>query len=295
MIKSTTKSRPVLTRKVKKTASRCLLTLLALPAGMLFLAPLLWMLSTSLKDPRFVFLYPPQLIPDPVRWDNYYKALTNMPFHLYAWNTIQITVLCLIGHLLTASLVAYGFGRLRFPGRDFLFIVLLSTMMLPTQVTLIPTFVIFRYLGWVDTFMPMIVPDWLGGVPFTVFMLRQFITTVPLDLDDAAKIEGCGYFDIYRYIILPMIKPALAMVAVFVFFWNWNDFYYPVIYINSREKWTLNLALNFMKRLDPYGWAFQYVELIMAASVVVMLPCLLVYFLAQKYFMQGIVFTGVKG
>ncbi|MBI1881525.1 MAG: carbohydrate ABC transporter permease [Chloroflexi bacterium] len=272
---------------------QALITLLIIPGAILFIAPFIWMISTALKDPKYVYLFPPQLIPDPVRWDNFYRSLTRLPFHLFAWNTIEITVLCLIGHLFTASLTAYAFARLRFPGRDFLFILLISSIMLPLQVTLIPTFLIYRYLGWIDTFKPLIVPDWLGGTPFTVFLLRQFIATVPYELDEAAKIEGASFFDIYWRIILPLIKPALAAVAIFVFLWNWNDFFYAVIYINSQDNWTLQLGLNYLRR-NLTGQTYTEMEILMAASIVVMLPCLLLFFFTQRLFIQGVVFTGVK-
>jgi ABC-type glycerol-3-phosphate transport system permease component len=271
------------------------LLLLILPGALLFLAPFLWMLSTSLKDPKFIYLFPPQIIPDPVRWGNYARALTRLPFHLYALNTAQVTALALIGNLLTASLCAFGFARLRFPGRDIWFLVLLSTIMLPGQVTLVPTFLIFKTLGWVDTLLPLWVPYWFGGSAFSIFLLRQFITTIPLELDDAAKIDGCSYLGIYWRIVLPLIKPALATVAIFGFLYHWNDFFHPVIYINSREHWTLALGLNFLRRADDSGGFTTDMEMLMAAAVVVMLPPLLVFFLAQKYFIQGIVFTGVKG
>ena len=275
---------------------KTLITILIIPGAIMFIAPFLWMISTSLKDPKLVYIFPPQIIPNPVVWSNYVRALTRMPFQDYALNTIQITVLCLIGHLLTASMTAYAFARLRFPGRDFLFILLISSIMLPTQVTLIPTFIIFRYLGWVDTFKPLIVPDWLGGVPFTVFLLRQFMTSIPIELDEAAKIEGANFFDIYWRIILPLIKPALAAVTIFVFLWNWNDFYYAVIYINSQEKWTLQLALNALHRSSAApDRSFLEMEILMAASIVIMLPCLIIFFLAQRLFIQGIVVSGVKG
>ncbi len=273
---------------------KTLLLFLVIPGALLFIAPFIWMLSTSLKDPKLVYIFPPQIIPDPIHWDNYARALTRLPFWHYALNTIQITVLCLIGHLLTASTTAYSFARLRFPHRDFLFILLISSIMLPSQVTLIPTFLIFRYLGWIDTFKPLIIPDWLGGVPFTVFLLRQFISTIPMEMDEAAKIEGASFFDIYWQIILPLIKPALASVAIFVFLWNWNDFFYAVIYINSKDNWTLQLALNALRRSNATGQNFAEMEILMAASIVVMLPCLIIFFTAQRFFIQGIVFTGVK-
>ncbi|NLE46757.1 MAG: carbohydrate ABC transporter permease [Chloroflexi bacterium] len=253
------------------------------------------MLSTSLKDARFTYVFPPQIIPNPFRWENYAQVFERVPFHLYGWNTVRMTALCLMGQMLTASMTAYGFARLRFPGRDVLFIILLSTMMLPSQVTMIPSFLIFRYLGWIDTFKPLIVPDWLGGSAFTVFLLRQFISTLPIEMDEAAKIEGCGFFGIYWRIILPLIKPALAAVAIFVFMWNWNDIYYSLIYLNTQKNWTLALGLNFLRRSSPMGPGVLEVELLMAGSIIVMMPCLLLFFFAQKYFIQGIVFTGVKG
>lgn len=267
---------------------------LILPGALLFLAPFYWMVSTSLKDGRLVFLFPPQLIPNPVVWSNYPRVLTRLPFHVYAWNTIEITLLAVVGQLLTASLVAFGFARLRFPLRDFWFVVLLSTIMLPGQVTLVPTFIIFRLLGWIDTFAPLIVPYWFGGTAVSVFLLRQFMSTVPAELDDAAKIDGCSYFGIYWRIVLPQIVPALAAVALFGFLQHWNDFFHPVIYINSKANWTLSLALNFLRQ-DSSGGFNASLELLMAATVVVMLPPLILFFLAQRYFIQGIVFTGVKG
>lgn len=281
-------------RRLRSVSSTTLLLLLVIPGALLFIAPFLWMLSTALKDPLLVHAFPPQIIPDPVRWDNFYRALTRMPFERYAWNTIQIAVLCLIGHLLTASMTAFSFARLRFPGRDFLFMLLISTIMLPSQVTLVPTFIIFRNLGWVDTLKPLIVPDWLGGIPFTVFLLRQFIGSIPFEMDEAATMEGASILDIYWRIILPLIKPALAAVAIFVFLWNWNDFFYAVIYINSQSNWTLQLALNALRR-NASGTAYVEMEILMAASVVVMLPCLIIFFSFQRVFIQGIVFTGVKG
>jgi ABC-type glycerol-3-phosphate transport system permease component len=265
------------------------------PGALIFLAPFFWMISTALKDGRLVYVFPPQIIPDPIVLSNFPRALTRLPFHVYFWNTIQITGLAMIGQLLTASLVAFGFARMRFPGRDVWFLVLLSTIMLPGQVTLVPTFVIFRLLGWVDTYYPLIVPYWFGGTAFSVFLLRQFITTVPVELDDAAKIDGCSHLGIYWRVIMPQIKPALATIAIFSFLQHWNDFFHPVIYINSRANWTLSLALNFMRRADDGGGFNANLELLMAATLVVMLPPLLVFFFAQRYFIQGIVFTGVKG
>jgi ABC-type glycerol-3-phosphate transport system permease component len=269
---------------------------LMLPGAVFFMVPFLWMISTSLKEAKYVYLFPPQFIPDPVRWTNYAEALTSAPFHLYAFNTVMIVVLAMVGQLLTASLCAYSFARIRFRGRNVWFIILLSTMMLPGQVTLIPSFLIFRVLGWVDTYYPLIVPFWLGGGAFSIFLLRQFIQTVPVELDDAAKIDGCSFFGIYWRILLPLIKPALGAVAIFSFLHHWNDFFLPVIYINSEDKWTLALALNHMRQYSVGATQGRVrPELVMAVSVVTMVPPILLFFFAQKYFIQGIVFTGLKG
>ena len=288
-------TRPLLSRRTKELIFKAFIIALMLPGAIAFLAPFIWMISTSLKEPRLVFVFPPQIIPDPVRWDNYARVFARLPLHLYAWNTVQITALAMVGQVLTASFCAFGFARMRFPGRDFWFLVLLSTIMLPGQVTLIPPFIIFRYLGWVDTFKPLIVPYWFGGTAFSIFLLRQFVSTVPLELDDAAKIDGCSFFGIYWRIVLPLIKPALAAVAIFAFLQHWNDFFHPVIYINSKSNWTLSLALNFLRGADDSGGFQVLMELLMAAAVMAMTPPVLVFFFAQKYFIQGIVFTGVKG
>jgi len=288
-------SRPLASRRARERLRTAAVLALIVPGALAFLAPFFWMVSTSLKDPKLVYLFPPQILPDPVRWSNYPDALTRLPFHLYAWNTVVITAGASLGTLLTSSLTAFGFARLRFPGRDVWFLVLLSTIMLPGQVTLVPTFIIFRLLGWVDSYYPLVVPFWFGGTAFSVFLLRQFISTVPLELDDAAKIDGCSHLGIYWRIVLPQIKPALAAIAIFGFLQHWNDFFHPVIYINTRAKWTLSLALNFLRRAADGGGFNANLEILMAATVVVMLPPLIVFFLAQKYFIQGIVFTGVKG
>lgn len=252
--------------------------------------PFLWMLSTSLKSLEDVWMLPPQWIPNPVRWDNYSKAFQVMPFFRYTLNTLLITVTCIVGTLFSASLVAYGFSRLKFPGRDALFFVLLATMMIPGQVTLIPTFILFKYLGWIDTFYPLTVPCFFGGGAFAVFLLRQFFMNLPVELDEAAKLDGCGPLTIYWRILLPLTKPALGSLAIFVFMGTWNDFMGPLIYLNSMSKRTIALGLNAF--LGQYGGDWQ---LMMAAAVIFLLPCLVLFFMAQKAFIQGIVVSGSKG
>jgi ABC-type glycerol-3-phosphate transport system permease component len=270
-------------------SSRLLIHLLALAGAAAFLVPFLWMISTSLKPMEKIFQYPPQWMPDPILWRNYIEALTVMPFGLYFRNSIYVTVLSVVGQILSSAVVAYGFARLRFPGRNILFIILLATMMLPWQVTMIPLFILYRSLDWINTYYPLIVPNFLGGSPFFIFLLRQFYMRLPLDLDDAGRIDGASTFGIYRHIILPQSRPALGVVAVFSFLNHWNDFFNPLIFLSTTEKYTLALGINLFRGYQVTQW-----HLLMAASVMVSFPCILLYALAQRYFIQGIVFTGVK-
>lgn len=255
------------------------------------LFPFFWQVSSSLKTLDEVYAYPPKWLPEKPMWSNYYEALTFMPFGRYFLNTSFIVVTVLIGTILSASFVAYGFARIKARLRDVLFILVLSTMMLPSQVTMIPLYIIFQKIGWVDTYKPLIVPAYFGGSAFFIFLLRQFFLTIPKELDDAAKIDGCGFLGIYWRIILPLAKPALATVAIFSFTGVWNDLLGPLIYLNSNEKYTVALGLaNFTAQYGATPW-----HLLMAASTVFVLPCLILYFFAQSYFIQGIVITGVKG
>lgn len=267
------------------------LSLAVLFAGALtMLVPFVWMLDSSIKPPGEIFLYPPKWIPSEVRWQNYTEALTALPFGQWYVNTAYITLAGALGQVASASLVAYAFARLRAPGRDTLFIALISTMLLPEQVTMVPVFLIFRALGWIDTWNPLIVPAWLGGGAFNIFLCRQFFMTIPLELDDAAKIDGCGVLRIYWQIMLPLSKPVLAAVSVFSIVGRWNEFLYPVIYLNSQSKYVVSIGLRLFRDLDATSWHW-----LMAASVVTMLPCLIVFFFAQKLFVQGIATTGLKG
>lgn len=229
-----------------------------------------------------------------LKWENYKDALNYLPEEthkglLYLWNTVYITLLAILGTLLSCSMVAYSFARLRWPGRDQLFLVLLATMMIPGAVTMIPVFLIMRTLGWYDTLRPLWVPAFFGGA-FGVFLLRQFFMTIPTDLEDAAKIDGCSYFGIYSKIMLPLIKPALAALTIMTFMGSWNNFMGPLIYINSPEKMPLAYALQLFQ--GAHGAEYG---LLMAASTLVMLPVLIVFFFTQRYFIQGITLTGIKG
>jgi ABC-type glycerol-3-phosphate transport system permease component len=257
--------------------------------GLLMAMPFLWLLSSALKDPANIWLFPPQWIPNPVRWRNFSEALTSAPFPVYARNTLTIVVANEIGVLLSASLAAYGFARLRFPGRDAIFFVLLSTIMLPWAVVMVPNYIIFRELGWLDTLLPLIVPHWFGGGAFNIFLLRQFFRSIPADLSDAARIDGASEFGIFARIILPLARPALAAVGIFTFFLHWNDFMAPLIYLSKPSNLTLSLGLAAFR--DVYSTQWHY---LMAASVVVVIPTVLVFFVAQRHFVQGITMTGIR-
>lgn len=254
------------------------------------LLPFAWMLSTSFKHPGEIFLQPARWIPREPRWENYVEAMSALPFGRMYVNTTIITVTATIGQLLSASMVGFGFARLRAPGRDVLFLLLISTMLLPEQVTMIPQFIIFQTLGMVDTWAPLILPSWLGVYAFYIFLCRQFFLTLPLELDDAAKIDGAGYFTIYWRIILPLSKPVLASVGVFSFLYRWNDFLHPVIYLTDQQKYTLSLGLALFRDYSGIQWHW-----LMAASIMTMLPCLFVFFIAQRLFVSGIATTGIKG
>ncbi len=270
--------------------TRALSFLLVLAGVFIVLLPFFWMLSSAFKPESEIFRSPPQWIPRPVQWANLLKSLTILPFSIYYRNTAIITAATMIGDVLTAAVVAYGFARFRFPGRGMLFILVLSTLMLPIQVTIIPRFMLFKAFHWLDTFAPIIVPAYFGGSAFYIFLLRQFFLTIPRELDDAAKMDGLGPFAIFSRIIFPLAKPALAIIAIFSFLYNWNDFFVPLIFLNSEAHYTVALGLTSLK-----GHFFSTINLLMAASLIAMLPCLVLFFLAQKYFMGGVVVTGVKG
>ncbi|MCL6431515.1 MAG: carbohydrate ABC transporter permease [Anaerolineae bacterium] len=224
-----------------------------------------------------------------LHWENYPNALTSVPFGRYALNSLRLVVITTIGVLLSCTLVAYGFARFRARGLGVLFIILLCTIMLPPQVTLIPTFVLFQKLKWYDTLLPLTVPAFFGNA-WDIFLLRQYMMTIPLELDDAARIDGCGPLGILWHVIVPQTMPALATVAIFHSLWSWNDFFGPLIYLKSQSNWTVALGLQSFNALYS-----RKLQLLMAASTVMMLPCILIFFSAQRLFIQGIVISGVKG
>ncbi len=260
--------------------------------SLIFLFPLIWLISTSLKPVEQTMLIPPKWIPNPVQWRNYLDILTNpdIPLLLYAKNTLVICVLGVIGAVLSNALVAYGFARIEWPGRNILFGLTLATMMIPFPVTMIPLYSVFRKLHWIGTNYPLWAPAWLGGA-FNIFLLRQFFMTIPHDLSEAARIDGCSEFRIFCQIILPLCRSSLVVVALFHFMGSWNDFLGPLIYLTRQETFTLSLGLQFFQ--SQHGGT-QWHHL-MAASTLMVSPIIILFFLTQKTFIQGIAMTGLKG
>ncbi|MBI2942160.1 MAG: carbohydrate ABC transporter permease [Chloroflexi bacterium] len=254
------------------------------------LVPLYWLIASSLKERGQVFVVPPIWIPDPIVWENYPRAFSVLPFGMFLRNSLTIVVLNLIGVLLTSSMAAFGFSRMRFPLRNLWFALIISTMMLPGVVTLIPTFIVFKSLNWVNTFLPLIVPTFFGGGAFNIFLFRQFFLTIPYEMDEAARIDGASSFRVYWQIILPLSGPVLASVGIFNVVWNWNDFLHPLIYLHGEERLTVAVGLRLFQGMYWQDWS-----LMMAASTVMLLPMLVLFFVAQRYFVQGVTVTGFGG
>jgi multiple sugar transport system permease protein len=274
----------------KRWTQRVIIHLFLLFVAVVSLLPLVYMVSTSLKERGREFAYPIEWIPNPTVWANYKTALDVVPTLTFFNNTVVITLLTLVGGLLSSSLAAYGFARVEFPGRDFLFLLMLSGLMLPYMVTMIPQFVLFRELGWINTPLPLIVPAFFGGAPFYIFLLRQFFKGIPTDLEDAARLDGAGFFRIWWTIALPLAKPALATVAILSILFHWNDFLGPLIYLQTQDNWTLALGIRLFR--DQYQIAFNYV---MAYAVMMTLPVFIVFFTFQKYFVRGLAISGMGG
>lgn len=275
----------------KRTLKRLALHLVLIAGGITVIAPFAWMVSTSLKHVSRVFVVPPEIFPRALFYGNYFELFDKCPyFFRYLINSFFVSITVTLGQLVCCSMGAYAFSRLRFPGRDKLFILYLATMMIPYQVTLIPTFILIRYLHWIDTYYALIIPG-LFGAAFGTFLLRQFFLSIPKELEDAATIDGCGYFRIYAGIILPLSKPALVVLGVLMIMWTWNDFLWPLLVINSESMKTLTLGL----RTVGMGYYSTHWPLVMAAATIGLLPMLVLFFFAQKYFMHGIQLGGLKG
>ncbi|MBP2018542.1 multiple sugar transport system permease protein [Symbiobacterium terraclitae] len=281
--------RPRLFDLLKSFVTYFLLTL----GAAVVVVPLFWMISTSLKGPDALFTYPPEWIPRPPVWRNYIDAWKMLPFGRFLFNTIFITVLAMTAELLTTSLVAFGFARFQFRGRDTLFFILLSTMMLPGVVTMIPSFLLWSRLGQVDTFDPLTIGAWFAWGPAYIFMMRQFFLTIPREMEEAALIDGANVFQIYWHIMLPLIRPALMAIGVLSFQGNWNNFQAPLIYLNTMEKFPMILGLKFFEQsLSKEAPLWNYM---MAMSVLMAAPILGLFFSAQKYFIEGLNVGATKG
>jgi multiple sugar transport system permease protein len=277
-------------KSTQQRIGRVIAYLLVLVGSFLMLIPLVWLLRSSVMTIRQIFTFPPQWIPDPLQLSNYPKAFTTVPFITYFFNTMKILVPVVLGTTITASLSAYSFSRLRWPGRDLIFAALLTTLMLPYTVTLIPTFLLWARLGQVNTIVPLVLPHWFGGGIFYIFLLRQFFRSIPIELDEAAIIDGANPLQIIWYVIVPLSRPALITVAIFSGLGAWNDFLGPLIYLNSSDNYTLALGLSQFTGMYRSEW-----HLLMAASAMVVAPVLVLFFVAQSYFVEGITLTGIKG
>ncbi len=278
--------------KKKNPTAQAIIYLLLFLGSVAYLFPLAWMISTSLKPIEQTMIIPPVWMPHPIQWKNYIDIFKNpnVPLFLYTQNTLIICILGMCGVVLSCTMVAYAFARIDIPGKKFFFGLTLATMMVPFPVTMIPLYGIFRKLHWIGTLNPLWVPAWFGGA-FNIFLLRQFFMTIPTDLSEAAKIDGCSEFRIFRQIMLPLCRPALAVVALFHFMYAWNDFLGPLIYLTKQSTFTLSLGLQFYQSQNG-GTQWHY---LMAASTLIVLPVIILFFFTQKTFIQGIAMTGLKG
>lgn len=275
--------------RARFTPWRPILYAVVVAGGVLYALPFVWMLSTSVKPASEVFLTPPRWLPSSWHWENYTLPWENLPFLTFYKNTVIVTGLNIVGTLASSSLVAFAFARMRFRGRGVLFTIVLSTMMLPRQVTLIPLYLLWSRLGLLNTFGPLIIPSFFGHA-FSIFLLRQYMMTIPIEIDDAARLDGATWFQIYRRVILPLSAPALGVVAIYNFTLHWNEFLEPLIYLNKPSTFTLPLGLQLLN--GRYGGEIQQV---MAQTALSIVPVLVVFFLAQRNYVQGVVVSGVKG
>ncbi|MFC4601622.1 carbohydrate ABC transporter permease [Cohnella hongkongensis] len=256
--------------------------------SVLMLFPLVWMLSTALKPSYNITADPTKLLPDPAHWRNFVDLFHKYPIATYTWNTLYISVLNIIGKLISCSLVAYGFAKYKAPGKDVLFGILLATMMLPWAVTMVPLFIFYREIGWYNTFLPLWVPSFFGDA-FSIFLLRQFMMGVPNELEEAAKIDGAHLFKILWHVVLPIIQPALVVVAIFSFFHTWNDFLGPLLFLSDPEKATLQIGIRNLRTQYDVEWNYM-----MGLSLLSVIPCLIVFFFGQRKIVDGITMSGLK-
>ena len=277
-------------KRTRRTLHGALLYLILTAVSLLFALPLIWMLSTSLKSLEQQGAWPPIWIPNPVIWRNYPDALAFLPLGRYTANTLFVAAMSILGTFLSCPIVAYAFARIRFPGREVLFVVLIATIMLPGAVRLIPTYLMYEKIGWLNTYLPLIVPVYFGS-PFFIFLLRQYFRTIPEDLADAARVHGATELGILIGIFLPLAGPVLATMAIFSFQRNWNDFFGPLIYLNKEDMRTLAVGLYYFREYQNItNWG-----LMMAAATTMTVPVLVLFALFQRRFIRGVALTGIKG
>ena len=287
------------TARFRRYGWRTLVYAVIIIGAVVSMFPFFWTVVSSGKAVNELYRYPPTFWPAEPRFlANYQQILTDFPFGRWFINSFYVTFMALLGTIISATLVAYGFARFRVPGRDAFFFVTLATMMMPVEVTLIPTYLLFKEFNWIDTYYPLIVPAWFGGGAFNIFLMRQFILGIPFDLDEAAKLDGASSWRILWQIIVPLCKPAIATMATLGFIGHWNNFLQPLIFLNSEEKYVVAVGLRYLQTAVTQGSAVvsrPQDHLLMGAALMVALPCLILFFLGQRYFVQGIVTTGIKG
>jgi multiple sugar transport system permease protein len=259
-----------------------------------FLGPFIWTVISSLKQPSEITTYPPIFLPSILRFENYAQAWTKVPFLTFYLNSAIVAGLAVTGQVISATLVAYGFARFRFPLRNALFMLVIAMLIVPWEVTIVPSFILYSWLGWLDSLKPLIVPFWFGGSPLYIFLLRQFFMGIPREFDEAAEIDGANSFRILWQILVPLCMPALTTVAIFSFLQHWNEFIQPLIFLNSPEHFTVSLGLRLFQT-TPTDPGEPKEHLLMAAAVIASIPCVLLFFAAQRFFVRGIVLSGIKG
>ncbi len=288
-LQTQTDSAYILTREIdyKKMIKRFLFYTILILGAAIMLIPFIWMVSTSLKTSGSTMVLPPQIIPEEMNWGNYVRVTEAFPVFKFLWNSLFVAITSTLGQILLCSMAAYAFARLEFKGRDLIFIIYLATLMVPTQVTMTPQFILMKYLGWLDTYQGLILPGIFNA--FGTFLLRQFFLGIPKELEEAAFIDGASHFRVFGQIILPLAKPALATLAIFSFMQSWNNFLWPLIVVSEPEMMTLPLGLSLLQGRWETDW-----NLMMAGVVISVIPVLAVYLFAQRYFIQGITLSGMK-
>jgi multiple sugar transport system permease protein len=286
---ATARARPVSREVVLRRIWRGVLYVMVVLGTLLFTFPFLWMMKSSVTPPSEMLLFPPKLFPSELVWENYTRAWSQLPFPMFYRNTVFVTLMGMIGVLVSSSVVAFAFARMRWPGRDKFFVVMIATLMLPAHVTFIPTYVVFAQVGWINTFLPLLAPEWTGS-PFIIFLMRQFMMTIPLEMDDAARIDGAGWLQLFTRIIMPLSLPVIGVAAIYSFQYHWNAFERPLIYLNRIELFTVPLGMAMLN--SRYSTDFGAT---MAMATVSLIPVIALFFVAQRYFIQGVVVSGVKG